>query len=127
MARPLKATLSLLAYDGTTTNNPKDATKIEGLVEETDVTELSRQQIAIADAVTDQAITLPDANCEYLMIHVDQTVSVKVNGSATAQTLTPKAAGTKTPVLFLRGAITALTVTNASGNTANFDIIAVNV
>ncbi len=109
------------------TNDPKDQTAIKKTVEESSFTELCRKQVAVPDAASDQAITLADATSEYLIIFVDQTVTIKLNGSGDALTLSPSSAGVKTPVFVQKGIITSLTVSNASGSTANLDVISVNV
>lgn len=126
MAKPLSLTLDFLVFEGSATNNPADAIKIKKTVQETDVSEVFRKMESVADGASDQSIPLPDASSEYLVIFTDQEISIKVNGSTTALTLKPKAAGTKTPAFYWRGTITALTVSNGSGNAANVDIIAVN-
>jgi len=127
MARPLKLTLDLLIYDGSITNDPKDATKIKGLVQESDVSESFRYQQIIEDETVDEVIALPNANSQYLLIFCDQIVSIKLNGSSDPLTLTPKASGTKTPVFMFKGDITALSISNESGNNAKLDIICVNI
>lgn len=127
MPKPLRLLIDFLSYEGTPTNDPQDAIAMKRKVEETDVEEVIRLQTQIPATTTDQAITLPDANTDYLIICVDQQVSIKVNGSATAMTLNPKSAGKKTPVFMWRGDITALTITNAGSNPANIDLIAANI
>ena len=127
MSSKTKVTLDFLSYVGSTTNNPSDAEKIKLSVEESAVTEVWRRKESVITATSDQNIPLPDAASDYLLIFVDQTITIKLNSSVSAITLTPKAAGTKTPVFYLKGTISALTISNASGNTANLDIIAMNV
>lgn len=127
MAKPLRLLVDFLSYEGTLSNNPADAVSIKSKVEETDVTEVFRLQTSIADQTTDQAISLPDANTDYLLIFTDTEISVKLNGSATAITLKPRSSGKKTPALVLRGDITGLTISNSSGGAANVDVIAVNI
>lgn len=127
MAKPLKLIVDFLSYEGTLTNNPADATQIKKKVEESDVTEVSRFQSVISDGTTDQAIALPDAATDYLLIFTDREVSIKLNGSSDALVLRPRANGTKTPVFVMRGTISALSISNASGGDANVDIISVNI
>lgn len=117
--------IDFLAYDNTEpTNDPADAVKIKKRMQFTDVDEVSRLfPTKVADGTTDQAIPLPDASSDLLIILTDQTISIKLNGSSDAQTLKPKTAGKKTPVLVQLGTITGLTLSNASGSTANVDII----
>lgn len=127
MAKPLRLLVDFLSYEGTLTNNPQDAIAVKRKVEEANVSEVSRFQSSIPSATVDQAITLPDANSDYLLLFIDQEISIKLNGSANALTLKPKTAGTKTPVFLMRGDITGLTVSNAGANAANIDVIAVNI
>lgn len=128
MAKPLRLLIDFLSYEGTSTNDPQDAIALKRKVEESNVTEVSRVQTVIPISTTDQVITLPDANTDYLILCIDREISIKLNGSSTALTLKPKAPGTKCPVFMMRGDITALTITNASAqNVANIDLIAVNI
>ena len=128
MAKRLDVNIKWLSYESAiSTNDPKDAEKLDLSVSESALSEVFRRKEAIANGVSDQTIPLPDANTDYLLISCDQEISIKVNGSATAQTCKPKTAGAKTPVFFWRGDITALTISNASGNTANVDIVSANV
>lgn len=128
MALKLDYITDLLIYEGTKeVNDPEDQIKARLKLQEATVTESFRRQESIADGVTDQSIPLPDANSDYLWIFVDQQVSVKLNGSSDSITLSPKTAGKKTPVLFLRGDITGLLISNGSGSAANVDIISVNI
>lgn len=125
--RPLRLIMDFLSYDGTTTNDPADAIKVKNKIEESDVSEVSRQQLVIADAVTDQSITLPDVSCDYLLILIDRQVSIKLNGSVDAIILKPRANGTKSLGFFTKGSITELSMSNASGATAKIDVIAVKI
>lgn len=125
----LSLLVDFLAYDNEQpTNDPADAIALKKRVEEASVSEVSRlfPQV-IPDSTTDLAITLPDATTNYLILLTDQTISVKLNGSSDAVTLKPKAAGKKTPVLLIRGDVTGLSVSNASGNPAKLDMIAVKI
>lgn len=121
--------LDFLAYDNAEpTNDPANAIHLRKKVEEADVSEVSRLfPIVIADATVDEEISLPDANTDYLILLTDQQISVKLNGSSDAQVLKPKATGKSTPVLMIRGTITGLSVSNASGNSAKLDIVAVKI
>jgi hypothetical protein len=127
MARKVDLTLGFLSYEGNLSNDPGDAIRVKKTSQATDVDEVFRYQIKVADAVSDQVVVLPDADSDMLLIYVDRTVSVKLNGIGTALTLKPSANGTKTPAFMMRGSITALTISNASGADANFDIIAVQL
>lgn len=126
MSNFLKLTVDFLQYVGVaSTNDPKDACKITSRVEESNVNEISRQMLSVPDSTTDQVIQLPDPTIEYLLIFSDQNISIKLNSSSDALNLNVKTAGTKAPVFLQRGEITALSVSNSSGNAANIDVIAV--
>lgn len=122
-------TLEYLAYDNAEpSNDPVNTIQLKKRVEEADVSEISRNfPTVVANAAVDQVIVLPDAATDYLIILTDQQISVKLNGSSDAQVLKPKAAGKMTPVLMVRGLISALTVSNASGNPAKLDVIAAKI
>lgn len=125
--KPLRIILDFLSYEGTLTNNPQDAVAIKRKVEESNVSEVSRFQSSIAPATVDQAITLPDATSDYLLLFIDRQISIKLNGSSDALVLKPKVNGLKTPVFMMRGDITGLTISNAGAEAANIDLIAVNI
>ncbi len=120
--------IDFLAYDNTDpSNDPDDNIKIKKFVQYTDVDEVFRNFVRkIPDATVDLAVELPDADTDLLIILTDQTISIKLNGSATAQTLIPKVAGKKTLTYLQKGSVTALTISNASGTTAKVDIISAN-
>lgn len=122
----LNIILDLLAYEGAPTNDPADAEKIKNTVNDAAVLSTIRNKLQIPDATVDQVIVLPDPNSDYMVILTDQDISVKVNGSATAVSLATKAKGKKTFVYYTKGPVTALTVSNASGSTANVDILVAN-
>lgn len=121
--------LEFLAYDNVDpTNDPADAIRLKKRVEEKDASEVSRNfPVVIPDTTVDLVIPLPDPATDYLILLTDQEVSVKLNGSSDAQILKPLAAGKKTPVLMIRGTISGLTVSNASGAPAKLDVIAVKI
>jgi hypothetical protein len=126
MSKFLNLTVDFLAYDSATaTNDPADADKIKRSISDT-ISQFSRPSLAIADATVDQVISLPAASCDYLLVFVDQIVTLKINGDA-GKSFKPTASGKKTCVLVMRGAITALSVSNASGATANVDVIAAKI
>lgn len=125
--KPLRIILDFLSYEGTLTNNPQDAVAIKRKVEESNVSEVSRFQSSIPAATVDQAITLPDATSDYLLLFIDRQISIKLNGSSDALVLKPKSNGLKTPVFLMRGDITGLTISNAGTEAANIDLIAVNI
>lgn len=125
----LNLLVDLLIHDNVNpTNDPADNIKVKKRVEESSVSEVTRNfPKKISDGATDEAIELPDANTDYLLMLTDQEVSIKLNGSGDALVLKPKASGTKTPVLLIRGDITGLTVSNSSGSDANLDITLVQI
>jgi len=125
--KPLRLILDFLAYSGNQTNDPQDAQKIKSSVEEDNVNEIYRYQAAIADGAADQAINLPDADTDYLIIHSDQEISFKLNGSSDIIEVKNVYPGIKNPVFFMRGSISSLSISNASGNIANVDIVAINI
>lgn len=118
--------LDLLSYEGSTTNDPVDAIKVKNKSQETEITSITRQEFQVADGTTALSIVLPDADSDYLVILTDREISINLNGWATALTLKPRAIGKKTWVYYTKGSITGLTVSNASGGTANIDIILAN-
>lgn len=74
------------------------------------------QYMEVADAVTDQAVSLgPLTTAQLVLILSDKTVSFKLNGSVTALACTS--------LLLTNAAVTAITVTNASGATASLRIV----
>lgn len=125
--KQLRVIFDFLSYEGSTSNDPADSTRIKNKIEESSITEDSRQQLSIPDATSDLAVNLPDASCDYLMVFVDREVSIKINGISTAITLKPRANGKKSFAFYNKGTITALTISNASGEAANVDIIVVKV
>jgi hypothetical protein len=128
MAQFLDLTVDFLSYAASSaTNDPADAISAKVKVSEDTVNKISRQQMIVADSTVDQAIALPDASSDYLVIFVDRQVSVKLNGSSTALVLKPKTNGKKVPALVWRGTITSLSVSNSSGGAANIDVIAANL
>lgn len=115
-----------LSYEGTSTIDPADGQKIANRIQDTGITDISRFQFALADSVSDQTVNIAAATVDYLVVIVDREVSIKVNGSSDAYALKPRANGKKTLAFFYRGAITALTISNASGAVANVDILTAN-
>lgn len=125
----LKLLIDFIAYTGNSTDNniTSDSTSIKNLVTETSFSELSRIQNQIADGASDISINLADSNSEYILIFVDQNVSIKLNGSSDSINLNAKASGIKTFAFYTKGAVTSLTVSNSSGSTANIDVITVSL
>ena len=129
MSNKLKLLVDFNAYTSKNqTNDPSDdSTRVKVSLQESSFTELCRKQIQIADAIVDQSITLADADCDYLLVFCDQEITIKINGSSDAITIKPKAAGLKIMGLMLRGTVTALSISNASGSAVNMDILSVNL
>lgn len=99
-----------------------DGQTLYSLNQTTAETEMGWQAYQIATATTDQAIAFNLSTgittIDILYMASDQALTYKINGSATACTLDANG------VVVLWGtAITALTVSNASGSTANFKIL----
>jgi hypothetical protein len=128
MSKFVNIEFKYLSYDSAAqSNDPADCDKQFLRVQESSASQVFRLQQAIANATVDLAISLPASPTDYLIISSDQSISVKLNGGATAQALNVKAPGTKCPLLFQRGAITGLLISNASGVSANVDITLVKV
>ena len=124
----LKFSSDFIAYsDINQTNDPKDQTKIQQVTEEKDFKSLLRSKIKVLDAVVDQSIAVPEANSEYLLIYTDQEITIKLDGATASRTLKPRAVGVKTLTYMERGSISTILVSNASGLTANLDIISVKL
>lgn len=122
----LNILIDLLSYEGLTTNNPADAIRMKGKIEETTISGLIRYQIQVADLTVDQVVTLPDASSEYLVMFIDRECSIKLNNSLDSIVLKPRAVGIKTPVFFYKGTVTSLKVSNSSGDISNLDILIAN-
>lgn len=126
MAKFLDITLKYLSYDAKAqSNDPADADRLNLRLQDNGVNQVFRLQQSIASATVDQVVSLPDPNTSYLIISSDQSISIKLNSSSTPTPLNVPTAGVKTPLLMLRGDITALTISNSSGSAANVDIIAI--
>lgn len=92
-------------------------------IESTDITELVERRIAIADGTTDQAIGFTGAdglntNALALYLTTDNPITVKINGSDTGLPV-GRTAGEQGTLNLDATIITSLTVSNASGATAN--------
>jgi hypothetical protein len=120
----LTAILDIFTYDNSKpTNDPSNATKMLQRVEVDGITGVNRHILALPDQTEDKNIDLPASTAKYLAICTDQTIKVKLNGSDDEITLSPTFPKKKTPVLFWRGDISALSISNTSGATANVDIL----
>lgn len=127
MAKPLEILIKVDNYDADSVFSiPCDGVRIQNVTKEADTSATNRLQNEIPDATVDQALALPGTTINYLAIFTDQAISIKVNGGA-ALDLTPTVAGTKTFVYYAKTEITALTVSNSSGSTANIDVVAVKI
>jgi hypothetical protein len=117
---------NLLSYEGSQTNDPADAIKVKNRIEVSDISASQRVQLVLADNTIDQAIILPEIPVDYLAILVDRQITVKLNGSDDALTLTPKANGAKTLVFFQKGVVSTVSITNESGAAVSVDLIAIS-
>lgn len=124
MSKSLKLLVDFTCYEGSSVNEATDAIRLKRLLEESSLTEAARIQDSVSTGTTNQTINIA-SSCNYLIISTDQTITVVLNGSDTPLTLSPKTAGTKSVALVWRGTINSLTVSNASGSTANIDVISV--
>lgn len=129
MKKYVSLIIDFLMYEAKTpTNDPANALKLKNNLKYENLTEVNAfVPMVIPDASTDVSIPLPDSTNDILLITVTETVSVKLNGSSTALTLSPKASGVETIALMLKSSITGLTVTNASGKAASLKIIAIKI
>ncbi len=119
----LSALLDFYTFDNVTpTNDPANTTAIKLRTEVDGITGVNRSVIVVPDSTVDEVIGLPSSSAKYLVIASDRTITIKLNGAA-AQTLSPTANGKKTVVLYLKGSVTSLTVSNASGAAANIDVV----
>lgn len=98
--------------DAAPTNNPKSRVMdIDESFSDVSVDQFQPLLIQIPNLAVDQAINLNAIQGEKLVLLSDQTISVKLNGSATAL---------QCKMLFLDGAaVTSLSISNASGSVAN--------
>ena len=91
-------------------------------IEATDITELIERRIAIPNGTSDLAIGFTGSDgmttIKALQIITDQPISVKINGGDTGIPI-GHTAGESATLLLDATAITALSVSNASGATAN--------
>ncbi len=128
MSNKLKLVLDFIAYTAANTSNntSQDATKIKSTVEEADFTALGRKQFSVPDGTNDLAIELDSEEYEYLIVFTTENIKLELNDSGYEQELNAKASGVKTPVLYIRGPIEAMSISNISGQTAKLDIILVN-
>jgi len=124
MSKRICVTLDVLTQESASfTNDPADANKIIGRIEQDNLKEITRLQMVVEPSSTVETVPLPDSCAQYIVIHTDQTVSVIINGSDTPFDLIPKVAGTKAPVLYLKGQFTQLCLQNLGSVDANVDVI----
>ena len=89
---------------------------LKSLSESAAWTELTRDRLAVADGVSDQALNLGGcASADILCIMTDQEISIKLDGSGDAITIAS--------VFISSGGHTAVTISNASGSVAIVDIL----
>jgi hypothetical protein len=127
MSKFLSLSVNVLSYNSASaTNAPQDLEQINNTIQESAVGGFTRYNpLIVPTGTTDQAIQLPAALVNYLIIFCDQVISISINGGP-AITLRPL--GTvKSPVYLTRGDITSFTVSNSSGVSANLDIIVAQV
>jgi hypothetical protein len=87
----------------------------------TTITESNFDIYKIAPSTTDKNIPLVNATCEILIVYTDNAISIKVNGSVTAFTITDE-------FKIIGSGITSLSITNASTeDTATIQVLAGNV
>lgn len=118
----LDINIQAISYSGAYTNDPADSIRLFNQICDNKIVNVSRQQYQIPTA-TLASITLPDSNCDYLIILTDTPLTLYVNSSVTPINLTPKVAGVKTFAYYSKGSVSALSVDNTSGSTANIDIL----
>jgi len=92
------------------------------LTEAVDIEEYAEHYVEIADAVTDQAISLGFVTTvKGLLIESDRAITVKINGSDTGLPI-GHTADEGGALLLTATSVTTLTLSNASGETANIYI-----
>lgn len=108
----LNGRVKMLVYtDAVATNNPKSRIiDIDESFSDVTIDQFQPLLLQIPNGAVDQAVQLNGIEGEKLVLLSDQTISVKLNGSATA---------IQCKMLVLDGAaVTSLTVSNASGQVA---------
>ena len=115
----------LKVYEGALTNNPDYTIKFKKTLQDS-VKDVFVFQTTVAAGTTDQAFSVPSSTSEYVYILCDQAISIKLNGGAETISLAPTIAGEKEILFYLRGNLSAISVTNAGVDDANLDLIIVN-
>lgn len=120
--RQLDIILDILSYEGAASNDPQDADKLKTRTQISGVSESWRLKEKVATLAVDKNIPLPDPSSDLIVISGDREISIKLNGSSDSLTLTPKKAGCKGLLFFMKGEITELLVSNAGTEDASLDI-----
>lgn len=111
----LEGKLELLVYsDSTASNSPqKRMIDVNESLSDSSVNQWETLRLQVANLVVDQAIAMNNIVADKLYLKSDQTVSIKVNGSATP--LSGK-------LFYMECAVSSLSVSNSSGAIANLEI-----
>lgn len=121
MALYLKATTTFVVAEDSTLAQTL-ANRSTSKIESGDITELVQRRITIPDGTTDQAISFVGADgladAKALLIITDQPISVKINGSDTGLPI-GHTENEDASLLLDATNITSLSISNASGQTAN--------
>lgn len=119
MSGRLSGTLEILVFnDENVTNLPnKVLGHLKYIVSDTSITQWSTKLITVADAVVDESVPLVETTVEYLVIQSDQDISIKLNSSNDSLEIK------KDFPFILKGSVTDLKVSNASGTAANVEIM----
>lgn len=124
--KTLDLILDLTCYDGPATNIPTASPRVKTNLRDANIDAALQAQVMIPGSAVDQVIPLASASCDYLLVHCDQDLTAKLNGGAQVLSLKPKGAGAKTLVLFLRGPVTGLLLSNPGLVAANVDVVSLN-
>lgn len=124
----LNVLLDFSVYEGSqVTNDPADTIKLLNRIEGVQVSQCSRTQMQIAGGGSYSPIPILSAGGSYLLISADQPINLKMNSGSEVLALTPKANGTKTFLLYLKGTISAVSIAVPGSTAANVDVIVAKV
>lgn len=124
--KTLDLLLDLTCYDGPVTNVPTSSPRVKTNLRDANIDAALQAQIMVPGSSIDQVIPLASTSSDYLIILCDQDLTAKINGGSQVLSLKPKGAGAKTLVLFLRGPITGLLLSNPGLVAANVDVVSLN-
>jgi hypothetical protein len=124
--KTLDLLLDLTCYDGPATNVPNSSPRLKAQIRDANIDAALQAQIMVPGGAVDQVIPLASASSDYLIVQCDQDLTAKINGGSQVVSLKPKGAGARTLVLFLRGPVTGLLLSNPGVTTANVDVISLN-